>query len=151
MGNNVSYCKSDDSGSIGSEPAKPKETLVKEEEAGTHESDGKVKATEAAKQVEEQEDAEEAEEEQPEEEEEEEEAKPEIVVKSTPYDPRFPTTNQARNCYTRYNEFYRCKEQKSEDDDECKFYQRAYRSICPGEWLDKWNEQRENGTWAGKY
>jgi hypothetical protein len=24
-----------------------------------------------------------------------------------PYDPRFPATNQARNCYTRYNEFYK--------------------------------------------
>jgi cytochrome c oxidase subunit 6b len=53
-------------------------------------------------------------------------------VKSSPYDPRFPTTNQARQCYTRYNEFYRCKDQKSEDDEECKFYQKAYRSICPG-------------------
>ena len=65
--------------------------------------------------------------------EEQEEAKPEIVVRvealltcqatrvcswlmigacgaqvqTSPYDPRFPSTNQARNCYTRYNEFYR--------------------------------------------
>lgn len=29
-------------------------------------------------------------------------------VKTAPYDPRFPATNQARNCYTRYNEFYKC-------------------------------------------
>ena len=29
-------------------------------------------------------------------------------VKTVPYDPRFPATNQARNCYTRYNEFYKC-------------------------------------------
>ena len=29
MGINVSYCKSDDSGSIGDEPTKPSETLVK--------------------------------------------------------------------------------------------------------------------------
>jgi hypothetical protein len=28
-------------------------------------------------------------------------------VRTSPYDPRFPSTNQARNCYTRYNEFYR--------------------------------------------
>ena len=26
----------------------------------------------------------------------------------------------------------RCKGQKGEDDAECKFYQKAYRSICPG-------------------
>lgn len=29
-------------------------------------------------------------------------------VKTVPYDPRFPATNQARNCYTRYNEYYKC-------------------------------------------
>ena len=46
--------------------------------------------------------------EEPEEEEEEEE-EPEIEVKleTAPHDPRFPTTNQARHCYTRYNEFHK--------------------------------------------
>ena len=29
----------------------------------------------------------------------------------------------------------RCKANKSEDDAECKRHQRAYRSICPGEWV----------------
>ncbi len=29
-------------------------------------------------------------------------------VKTSPFDPRFPTTNQAKNCYTRYNEFHKC-------------------------------------------
>ena len=28
---------------------------------------------------------------------------------------------------------------------------RAYRSICPTEWVEKWNEARENGAWWGKY
>lgn len=56
---------------------------VQEEEAGSHGSDGKVKATEAAKKVEEQEDEEEAEEDV----EDEEEAKPEIVVNTPPHLP----------------------------------------------------------------
>ena len=30
-------------------------------------------------------------------------------------------------------------------------FQRAYRSLCPGEWLERWNEQREEGTWPGRY
>ena len=53
----------------------------------------------------------------------------------------------------RYSEYHRCitVEGKSEDDPECKFYQRAYRSMCPSEWVERWNEQRETGTWAGKY
>lgn len=29
-------------------------------------------------------------------------------VETVPYDFRFPGINQARNCYTRYNEFYKC-------------------------------------------
>lgn len=29
----------------------------------------------------------------------------------------------------------RCAAEAGEDDDKCKFYQRAYRSICPGEWV----------------
>ena len=52
-----------------------------------------------------------------------------------PYDPRFPATNQARNCYTRYNEYYKCIADKDEDAPDCKFYQKAYRSICPSEWV----------------
>ncbi|KAK9800342.1 hypothetical protein WJX73_006356 [Symbiochloris irregularis] len=84
-------------------------------------------------------------------EDEDEEQRPQIEVATTPYDARFPGFNQARTCYTRYNEFYKCKAQKDEADPECKFYQKAYRSLCPGEWVDSWNEQREAGTWYGKY
>lgn len=87
-------------------------------------------------------------------EEEEEEEEPKITkedVKSAPYDHRFPSFNQARHCFTRYNEFYKCTAEKGDDSDDCKFHQKAYRSICPSEWLDKWNEQRESGTWPGRY
>lgn len=44
---------------------------------------------------------------------------------------------QARHCYTRYNEYHRCVAQKGEDDPECSVFQRAYRSICPSEWLER--------------
>ena len=89
----------------------------------------------------------------PAEEEEEEEAEPEIEIKleTAPFDPRFPTTNQARHCYTRYNEFHKCAAEKGEDAEECKFFQKAYRSMCPNIWLEKWNEEREEGTFAGRY
>ena len=91
--------------------------------------------------------------EEPEADEEEEQPKHDISVKTTGYDARFPSYNQARNCYTRYNEYHRCVgvDDKGEDDPECKSYQRAYRSICPMEWVNSWNEQRDTGTWPGKY
>jgi cytochrome c oxidase subunit 6b len=79
---------------------------------------------------------------------------PELTVddiKTTPVDIRFPSTNQARACYTRYNEFYKCKQQKGEDSDDCTMFRRAAMSLCPNDWIEKWEEARENGTWPGKY
>lgn len=61
------------------------------------------------------------------------------------------TTNQARHCYTRYNEFHKCVKEKGEDSTDCTFYAKAYRSLCPAEWIEKWNEEREAGTFPGKY
>ncbi|KAL2629234.1 hypothetical protein R1flu_013920 [Riccia fluitans] len=72
-------------------------------------------------------------------------------VKTAPMDYRFPTTNQAKHCFTRYNEFHKCIADKGEDASECQKYAKFYRSLCPGEWIDKWNEQRENGTYVGRY
>ncbi|CAK9213025.1 unnamed protein product [Sphagnum troendelagicum] len=72
-------------------------------------------------------------------------------VKTAPMDYRFPTTNQAKHCYTRYNEFHKCAAEKGEDAKECKKYAKYYRSLCPGDWIDKWNEERENGTFPGRY
>lgn len=86
-----------------------------------------------------------------EEEEEEEPAPPEVKVESTPFDVRFPGTNQARHCYTRYNEYHKCAKQNGEDDERCSMFRKAYRSICPGEWVERWNEQREEGTWPGRW
>merc|ERR1712157_620731 len=76
-------------------------------------------------------------------EEEEEEAAVEIKLETAPFDPRFPTTNQARHCYTRYNEFHKCASEKGEDAEDCAFFQKAYRSMCPSIWVEKWNEERD--------
>lgn len=32
---------------------------------------------------------------------------PACQIKTSPFDPRFPTMNQAKNCFTRYNEFHK--------------------------------------------
>ena len=72
-----------------------------------------------------------------EEEGEDEEPVPEVKVQTTPHDPRFVTTNQARHCYTRYQEYHKCAKEKGEDASECSFFQKAYRSICPGDWVER--------------
>ncbi|XP_042057669.1 cytochrome c oxidase subunit 6b-1-like [Salvia splendens] len=74
---------------------------------------------------------------------------PEIKLESAPADFRFPTTNQTRHCFTRYIEYHRCIAAKGEEAPECDKFAKYYRSLCPGEWVDRWNEQRENGTFPG--
>ncbi|XP_073152898.1 uncharacterized protein [Henckelia pumila] len=74
---------------------------------------------------------------------------PEIKIETAPADFRFPTTNQTRHCFTRYIEYHRCVAAKGEGAPECDKFAKYYRSLCPGEWIDRWNEQRENGTFPG--
>ncbi|CAN7050436.1 unnamed protein product [Brassica rapa subsp. trilocularis] len=78
-----------------------------------------------------------------------EETPDEIKLETAPADFRFPTTNQTRHCFTRYIEYHRCVAAKGDDAPECDKFSKFYRSLCPGEWVDKWNEQRENGTFPG--
>ncbi|XP_042963656.1 cytochrome c oxidase subunit 6b-3-like isoform X2 [Carya illinoinensis] len=72
-----------------------------------------------------------------------------IQLETAPADFRFPTTNQTRHCFTRYVEYHRCVAAKGEGAPECDKFAKYYRSLCPGEWIDRWNEQRENGTFPG--
>ncbi|KAI3442782.1 uncharacterized protein J3R85_001051 [Psidium guajava] len=74
---------------------------------------------------------------------------PEIKIETAPADFRFPTTNQSRHCFTRYIEYHRCIAAKGEDAQDCQKFAKYYRSLCPSEWIDRWNEQRENGTFPG--
>ena len=81
-----------------------------------------------------------------------EEEKPKLKIediKTAPADFRFPTTNQSRHCFTRYIEYHKCVAAKGEDANECEKFKRYYRSLCPDEWIERWNEQRENGTFPG--
>nr|VDD06891.1 unnamed protein product [Brassica rapa] len=73
----------------------------------------------------------------------------EITLETAPADFRFPTTNQTRHCFTRYIEYHRCVAAKGDDAPECDKFAKFYRSLCPSEWVDRWNEQRENGTFPG--
>ncbi|KAH7294586.1 hypothetical protein KP509_27G008400 [Ceratopteris richardii] len=62
---------------------------------------------------------------------------------------RFPSTNQSKHCFTRYVEYHKCVSVKGQEDSDCDKYARYYRSLCPSEWIERWNEQRESGTFPG--
>ncbi|KAL0368847.1 UNVERIFIED_CONTAM: Alcohol dehydrogenase-like 1 [Sesamum calycinum] len=66
-----------------------------------------------------------------------------LAAETAPADFRFPTTNQTRHCFTRYIEYHRCIAAKGEGAPECDKFAKYYRSLCPGEWVDRWNEQRK--------
>ncbi|RWS22023.1 cytochrome c oxidase subunit 6B1-like protein [Leptotrombidium deliense] len=67
-----------------------------------------------------------------------------------PYDPRFPNQNQTRNCYQNYLDYHRCIKIKGQDYKPCEWYRNAYVALCPDFWYQKWDEQREKGTFAGR-
>ncbi|KAF9067209.1 cytochrome c oxidase subunit VIb [Rhodocollybia butyracea] len=72
------------------------------------------------------------------------------VLKTVPFDARFPNQNQTRNCFQNYTDYFKCIKAKGEDYSPCKQFFRAYHSLCPSAYLlfhlSKWDEQRENGT-----
>ncbi|XP_072972207.1 cytochrome c oxidase subunit 6b-3-like [Typha angustifolia] len=72
-----------------------------------------------------------------------------IELHTVPSDARFPFTNQTRHCYSRYLEYHHCVKAKGPDSPECEKFARWYRSLCPTEWIVKWNEQREMGVFPG--
>ena len=70
------------------------------------------------------------------------------AVRTTPRDTRFPAFNQAGHCFNRYNEWLVCLKQ-TKDEDGCKPLRYLATNICPSLWTDKWDEEREEGTFPG--
>ncbi|XP_078429679.1 uncharacterized protein LOC144701789 [Wolffia australiana] len=116
----------------------PTENLGASDEASTEKIDETLVAEESSEAIEEASEEETAS-----------EATPVVKIETAPADFRFPTTNQTRHCFTRYVEYHRCINAKGEGAPECDKFAKYYRSLCPSEWVERWNEQRENGTFPG--
>ncbi|KAJ4958806.1 hypothetical protein NE237_025917 [Protea cynaroides] len=70
-------------------------------------------------------------------------------LKTAPYDVRFPFTNQTLHCYARFIEYHKCARAKGGNAPECEKFATYYRSLCPSEWYQRWNEQLELGIFPG--
>ena len=66
------------------------------------------------------------------------------AIWSPRFDPRFPNTNQAKNCFVNYVDLQRCKKIKGADSQECDYFKQVADSVCPNQWLEKFEEQLEN-------
>ncbi|KAK2147661.1 hypothetical protein LSH36_543g06040 [Paralvinella palmiformis] len=71
-------------------------------------------------------------------------------MRTFPFDARFPNQNQTRACWQNYVDFHRCQKIKGEDYGPCNYFKRIFTSMCPNEWIEKWDEQVEKGIFAGK-
>ncbi|GFO45333.1 cytochrome c oxidase subunit [Plakobranchus ocellatus] len=67
-----------------------------------------------------------------------------------PFDARFPNQNQTRHCWQNYVDYLRCQKIKGEDFAPCEYFKRVYTHLCPGFWVESWDEQRENGCFPAK-
>ncbi|KAG0307724.1 Cytochrome c oxidase subunit 6B [Dissophora globulifera] len=70
----------------------------------------------------------------------------EIKIETAPFDARFPNTNQSKHCWQAYSDYYKCIDARGEEFTPCKEFRKVFKSICPNEWVSKWDEQREEGT-----
>lgn len=69
-------------------------------------------------------------------------------TRTTPRDARFPTQNQTNHCWNRYNEWLLCMK-STQDKEGCQGMRNMALQICPSIWTDKWDEEREEGVFAG--
>ena len=72
-----------------------------------------------------------------------------MTLSTAPTSKRFPTTNQAKACYMYYNSWHQCKFDFSEEEPNCAQLKGWAMSMCPAEWVEKWEAQREAGTYPG--
>uniref|UniRef100_A0A668ANF9 Cytochrome c oxidase subunit 6B1 n=1 Tax=Myripristis murdjan TaxID=586833 RepID=A0A668ANF9_9TELE len=70
--------------------------------------------------------------------------------RTAPFDARFPNTNQTRNCFQKLSGCSKALSAKDQDTAPCGWYQRVYKSLCPMSWVQKWDDQIEAGSFAGK-
>ena len=57
--------------------------------------------------------------------------------------------NRRRRTRAGYNEWVLCLKKTDGDEDACKPMRQFALSICPDDWYNKWDEEREEGTFSG--
>ncbi|GMI49541.1 hypothetical protein ScalyP_jg8861 [Parmales sp. scaly parma] len=71
------------------------------------------------------------------------------LLKTTPVDTKFTSAqNQAPHCWQRFNQYVLCVK-KTGSEDECASMRQLAISVCPDDWTEKWDEEREAGNFAG--
>ncbi|KAI3630255.1 hypothetical protein MIR68_008036 [Amoeboaphelidium protococcarum] len=64
---------------------------------------------------------------------------------TAPYDPRFPSTNQAKRCFINYVDYWKCAKVNGEENPICQEFKYVFSEICPPFWVESWDEQKAAG------
>eukprot|EP00055_Hartaetosiga_balthica_P005209 m.14968 g.14968 ORF g.14968 m.14968 type:complete len:92 (+) comp4399_c0_seq1:53-328(+) len=71
-------------------------------------------------------------------------------VKTAAFDARFPNQDQTKNCWQNYVDFHKCQKLRGKDYKPCGQFYQIMNALCPQTWINKWDEQREEGAFAHK-
>ncbi|ODV77313.1 cytochrome c oxidase polypeptide vib [Suhomyces tanzawaensis NRRL Y-17324] len=61
------------------------------------------------------------------------------------FDARFPYQNQTKHCAQSYIDYHKCVSVKGEDFEPCKVFFKTFTSLCPVDWVERWDDQRAAG------
>jgi len=65
-----------------------------------------------------------------------------------PYDVRFAQWANAGRCRQNFLDYHRCNsvmKSKGKSTYPCKYFQKVYKNMCPSQWIEKWNNNIEEG------
>ena len=74
----------------------------------------------------------------------------ELGLRTAPFDARFPNQNQTKSCWQNFIDYQKCVKAKGDEYEPWNFFFKNFKSLCPVSWIEKWNEQIEEGTFPGK-
>lgn len=60
-------------------------------------------------------------------------------------DPRFQQQNQTIRCFVMYTDFDRCEEILGKGTATCTWFKQVFQSICPNDWIRRWDELKAQG------
>ncbi|KAJ1879624.1 Cytochrome c oxidase subunit 6B [Coemansia sp. RSA 455] len=69
-----------------------------------------------------------------------------LQISTEKFDARFPNVNQTKRCWQNYFDYTKCVAAKGEDYAPCKQFLKAYTTLCPNEWIERWDAQKDDGT-----
>jgi len=75
----------------------------------------------------------------------------EIKVETVQFDARFPNQNQTKNCWQNYVDYHKCIKAKGEDYPICQHFFRAYKSLCPLAWSQRWDQEVAEGRFPARF